>query len=124
MNTRPRVFVPYEPLKKSPGGDFGRAIDLRPAAEFGDLVFILPPFSAVPLDPEAMLPAIREQLRDFGPNDYLLPVGAPHVIGWCTAIAARASRTVTMLVWGRETGYTPIRADLRHWTPAEVEEGP
>lgn len=127
-----RVFVVNEPLKLSRVGEWGRAIDLRPAQSFGELVFLAPP-GEPPLDPAAWLPRMRELLFTFTPDDYLLPVGHPSLIVAAAAILGGLASLrvvgktgaavwpgmdevlveISVLVWrGREAGYAPITLPL------------
>lgn len=108
----PRVFVPHEPTKLGADGfSRERTIDLSPAVDYGELTFVVPG-GEIPLDPVAVLPAIRTVMRGFTSKDYLLPVGHPAVIAWCAIEAVRATGgPLNMLVWQRGR-YVPFRADL------------
>jgi hypothetical protein len=61
--------------------------DLSPAEEFGTLQFLLSPVT-VPSKPEKTIATLREKLRNFSDEDYLLLIGSPVFIGWATTIAA------------------------------------
>jgi len=112
-----RVFVVNEPMRYNPN-DGHRSIDLSPAYEFGDLVFLSPPGNP-PLDPDYITQRMRELLVDFTSNDFLLPIGHPVLIGWATALAAqRAGGRIKMLHWLRQyLRYTVIEAIL--WIPEQ-----
>lgn len=106
---RGRVFIVQETLRRvfrnseDKVGELKPVLDLRPAAVYGELVVLFsggnPALTAAP-----SVMRLRQMLKDYGPNDYLLPVGSPTLIGWATAIAADNNRgQVKMLVWDRET---------------------
>lgn len=66
--------------------------DISSAAKYGEIVYVLPPRASVAC-PDEVIATIAKSLADFGPDDYLLPIGHPCFIGWATAIAAsRLSR--------------------------------
>ena len=79
------------------------------ARRFGDLEFLLSP-SAHPFNPENVMRALREKLRDFGDEDHLLLIGNPALIGMATAVAAhRNCGRVRLLQWsGKQSDYTEI----------------
>lgn len=107
-----RVFVVNEPTEPDPDtGLRRRKLDLTPATAFGDLVFLTPPGNP-PLDPEAILPNMREKLRDFCEDDYLLLVGHPTLIAWASILAARANGgRIQTLIWrGRSSSYYGLSA--------------
>lgn len=103
-----RVFVVNEPLKRDPSGEFGRAIDLRPAEEYGNLVF-LSDAGEPPHDPTAWLPRMIALISTFNAdNDYLLPVGHPAMIAAASALIGRMTKAchINVLLWrGTEIGY-------------------
>lgn len=102
-------------------GEYESVHDLAPAEEYGPIRYLLTP-TAAPWAPDTILDELREGLRDFGPEDYLLLNGNPILIGLATAVAAdTASGAVNFLQWhGRERRYTPVTAQV-----FEVdEEGP
>ena len=106
--SRGRVFIVQETLRRvyssadDQHGELQRVLDLTPAAVYGELVVIFKNGKAA-LTPEPSIVKLRQALKDYGPDDYLLPVGSPTLIGWATAIAADSNRgQVKMLVWDRE----------------------
>lgn len=91
-----KVFVVNEPLK-SREGERGRAIDLRPAQKYGELVF-LSPAGEPPLDPEGWLPRMQELLRDFCDDDFILPVGHPALIVAAASIIGMRAMSLAPLI--------------------------
>ena len=111
---KPRVFITHEPLKFDRStGKMMRWADLSPAAEFGTMVFMLPPGPA-PNDLQASLPQIQDKLKDFNADDFLMAVGNPALLACAAAIAARAANgKLQVLVWQTAVKrYGLIRADV------------
>lgn len=118
----PRVFVINEPLRRCPQTNtLQRTIDLTPAEEWGELIFLLPAGNG-PTDPDPTIETLLHKLKDFQPTDFLLPVGHPLYIGWAAAIAAQnTDGALQMLVWEKSrSAYRPVRAQL--WTEWVDEE--
>ena len=61
--------------------------DLSPAEKFGKLEFLLSPVT-VPSVPERAIATLREKLKDYCDDDYLLLIGNPCFIAFAAAIAA------------------------------------
>ena len=119
MPDRPRVFVVNEPLRRDreTGEYAGRVMNFAPAAEFGDVVHLLP--AGPPgLDPEGVLRTIAARLDAAAPTerDYLLPVGNQSAIVLAVAeFSRRLGGRFRWLHWnGRHGGrsYTPMLVDL------------
>lgn len=111
----PRVYVTQEPT--SVEGD--RKIDLTPALDYGKLIFVMPPDSKPPLDTRATIEIMREIMKDFNKNDYLLATGHPSFIAWAAIIAIeQTDGPLNMLIWTRGQ-YRPITADFTFPEDAE-----
>jgi hypothetical protein len=102
---RPKVYVINVPKHNDPEtGQWREAVNVQPAAEFGDLVF-LTESGKLPVDPEPTLQQLRHKLRNITPRDYLLLVGDPRAIAWAAAIAADVTGgTLNLLRWQRMLG--------------------
>jgi hypothetical protein len=82
-----RVYIVQDQQRRQ-SGELVSLFDFSAAERFGELIFVLGP-SARPFPPnEGIVAQLHEALQDFGPDDYLLLVGNPCLIGWATAIAA------------------------------------
>lgn len=104
------VYVTQEPQARG-----GRPMmDLSPAQEYGEMVFLLPP-GPVALSPAPMIRDLRRALEGFTEDDYLLALGDPVAIGAATAVAAeRTGGKVRMLRWDRrDHRYIEIKANMR-----------
>ncbi len=76
-----RVFIIQEDTKKN----------FLPAAEYGELVFLLPAGDQVFLNAVPTIERVRTALRDFDDDDFILPNGDPVGIGIACVEAARAN---------------------------------
>lgn len=120
-----RVFVVQQPTGRDQAtGAIKPTMDLRPAAEYGDLRFILRddenPFSNL----EATAKEVLRVLVDDGfcPEDWLLLVGNPVLIGLVAATAAQVTGSLKLLQWNRaKHAYMPVEVQLSElWDAAEA----
>lgn len=108
------VFVVQSHLRYDP--EKGRLVsryDVSPAAEWGEIHFLLPPRATVD-DPEQTVAVLDAALRHYTDQDYLLLIGHPVLIGWATALAAAHNfGRVNCLVWSNRTSaYTVVESCL------------
>lgn len=90
-----RVFIVHETLTRQGG----RTKNLQPARQFGEFIHLVNP-GPQPEDLASVLPQIKYRLMEFTPDDYLIPIGHPILIGWATAIAAdNTGGSVKLLYW-------------------------
>lgn len=95
-----RVFAVCQPTHKIAGVE-RKAMDLRPAAEFGDVVVLLEHNQSL-LSPVPTVRALKEKLRDFSDDDYILPVGDPALIATVSMVAAEMNHgRVKLLKWDK-----------------------
>lgn len=113
--TEPRVFIVQDQFRRHPENDsLVSKFDFSQAGAFGTLVFLLSP-DANPFSPnEGVVAELSDKLFDYSSNDFLLLTGNPVLIGWVTAIAAKANHgKVRMLQWnGRRGIYLEVRGNL------------
>lgn len=97
------VFVVQESLGKNISG----------AGEYGELKVLLPP-GQVAFSPGPTVRIIRQRLRNFCDEDYLIPIGDPAAIGIAFALAAHFNQgRFNVLKWDRqERLYIPIKVDI------------
>jgi hypothetical protein len=106
-----RVFVVNQPIDHFSGNP---KMDLRPATQFGKLVFLTPPGGPY-VDGDDVTPWIQRHLQDFdAENDYILPVGAPQFLAVTGMLLGRMGVTgINMLIWHRGSRqYMAERYDL------------
>lgn len=87
--------------------------DLHPAGKFGELSFLLSP-TAGPFNARSIIAELKEKLAKYTPDDYLLLVGNPCLIGWVVALAAKVTGgRIKLLQWsGKDGGYIEIKCTL------------
>ena len=100
---RVKVYVVQRPMRRNGlSGVVEPTMDLSPAEEYGELVYLLPDFI-----PAGNLPAhvatIRNRMANFSKDDYLLLTGNPAYMGVATHYAADATGgIVSLLRWHRD----------------------
>jgi len=79
-------------------------VDITAAAEYGDMVELFTTKQHALL-PGPIVTSLKNTLRNFSDDDYLLPIGNPVLIGIATAMAARQNMgRVKILYWDRDLG--------------------
>lgn len=103
-------------------GEYEDVHDLSPAAEFGELRYLLTP-TAAPWDTDSILADLWDGLGSFSDGDYLLMVGNPVLVGLATAVASEVSGgRINFLQWsGRERSYTPVSAQVFALDPRPID---
>jgi|TARA_R100001163_G_C5047524_1_gene184691 hypothetical protein len=87
--------------------------NLLPAAEFGEVQFLLPATSNIMFAPAPTVNRLRYALKDFTEDDYLLLIGDPLAIGVATAVANQHARKIKFLKWdNRQYKYYPVEVEL------------
>lgn len=113
---QPRVFAVQQPTGRDPAsGEVRDTMDLSPAEEFGEVTYILHQAHNPFTDPDETVRGIRAVLEheDFGPDDWLLLVGNPVLIGLVAAVAAGLVPRLRLLQWSRaDRCYRPVEAQL------------
>lgn len=110
----PKVYAPQVPSKFDPGTKLWvPSINLEPAKLYGELVVMLPP-NANRLHINPLVVALREQMKDFTNDDYIVAVGDPSLIAAASCIATRKTGGfLRILKWDRLTGsYIPVEVQI------------
>lgn len=106
----PKVYVVQFQMKKLETGELVPRFDLEEAERFGELAFVMMS-NVSPFTPEPVIAEMYERLKNFAPEDFLLLIGNPCLIGWATAIVAhKTDGKFNMLQWSGET-YRQIKVD-------------
>jgi hypothetical protein len=109
-----KVYIVQEPLKKDFNtGQMIPIMDFRSVLEYGDPVVLLQS-GRVSLTPGPTIDAIREGLRDFTDDDYIVSVGDPSAIFITAMIAGEVnSGKCKLLKWDKVVKrYVCINIDL------------
>lgn len=115
------VFVTQLPSRYE-DGSWVPSVDVSPAKDFGELVFIIPPGFNHP-SIETALPQLLAKLEEFTEHDYLLPMGDPLLMSAASAILGSRFQAFKMLKWDRLTRkYNPfnIVTSIHHADPTAL----
>lgn len=97
----PRVFITQLPSRME-GGGWVPTVDVTPAKEHGDLLFMIPPGMNQPTG-QGTIEQLRSKLRDFGAEDFLLPMGDPILMVAASAMLGARGEMFKVLKWDRQT---------------------
>lgn len=109
-----KVYAPQVPSKYDPATKLWvPSINLEPASSFGEIVVMLPP-NANRLHINPLIAALREQMKDYTEEDYVVAVGDPSLIAAVSCIAVRKTGgLLRILKWDRQTSsYIPVEANV------------
>jgi len=108
------VYIVQEPVKRDPvSGDNVSMFDFRKVLDYGDPVVCLPT-GRVSLSPAPTVATLRDKLRNFCDDDYLVPTGDPSAIAIACAIACDNNLgKMKMLKWDKESRrYIMLQIDI------------
>ncbi len=93
--------------------------DLAPATVYGELVILLKQAKDQTFAPQPVLRMLKQQLKDFSDQDFLLLVGDPVAMALAVNAAAQVNNgRVKLLKWSkRHERYYPIEVDLYDRSP-------
>ena len=107
----PVVYV----VQEIPGTKEGKPkINILGATQYGGFKFLLPELSQIIFSPGPLIYKLRQALKDFTENDYLLLTGDPAIIGVACSLASEMTNgKYKLLKWDRqERKYYPIEINL------------
>ena len=110
-NNLPIVYV----VQEIPGTKEGKPkINIMGAATYGNFKFLLPELSQIIFSPGPLIYKLRQALKDFTENDYLLLTGDPAIIGVaCSIVSDITNGKYNLLKWDKqERKYYTIEIDL------------
>ena len=89
-------------------------INIMGASQYGVFKFLLPELSQIIFSPGPLIMKLRQGLKDYRSNDYLLLTGDPAIIGVACSIASDITNgKYNVLKWGKqERRYYPITINL------------
>ena len=84
------------------------------ASQYGSFKFLLPELSQIIFSPGPLIMKLRQGLKDYRSNDYLLLTGDPAIIGVACSIASDITNgKYNVLKWDKqERRYYPITINL------------
>ena len=106
-----KVYV----IQELPGTKEGRPkYNIIGASKYGELKVLLPEHSQIILSPGPLVFKLRQLLKDYTPNDYLLLTGDPAIIGvTCSIVSDMTNGRYNLLKWDRqEKTYYPVEINL------------
>ena len=107
----PIVYV----IQEIAGTKEGRPkINIMGAAEYGTFKFLLPELSQMIFSPGPLIFKLRQGLKDYTTQDFLLLTGDPAIIGVaCSIVADITNGKFNLLKWDKqERKYYPIHINL------------
>ena len=89
-------------------------INIMGASQYGSFKFLLPELSQIIFSPGPLIMKLRQGLKDYRSNDYLLLTGDPAIIGVACSIATDITNgKYNVLKWDKqERRYYPITINL------------
>ena len=98
-------------------------INITGALEYGDFKFLLPELSQLMWSPGPLIFQLRKLLKDYTPDDYLLLVGDPAIIGVaCSIVSNITNGKYKLIKWDRqERKYYPIEINL--YEKGKIDDG-
>jgi hypothetical protein len=89
-------------------------INIMGASQYGSFKFLLPELSQIIFSPGPLIMKLRQGLKDYRSNDYLLLTGDPAIIGVACSIASDITNgKYNVLKWDKqERRYYPITINL------------
>ena len=89
-------------------------INIIGASRYGEFKFLLPEFSQMIFSPGPLIYKLRQGLKNFTEEDYLLLTGDPAIIGVaCSIVSDITNGKYNLLKWDKqEKKYYPIEINL------------
>ena len=110
-------------IQEIPGTKAGNPkINILGASDYGIFKFLLPEFSQIIFSPGPLIFKLRQSLKNYKPNDYLLLTGDPAIIGVaCSIVSDITNGKYNLLKWDKqERKYYPITINL--YEKGELDE--
>ena len=89
-------------------------INIIGASQYGSFKFLLPELSQIIFSPGPLIMKLRQSLKDYKSEDYLLLTGDPAIIGVaCSIVSDITNGKYNLLKWDKqERKYYPIKINL------------
>ena len=111
-------------IQELPGTKAGTPkINIMSANRHGEFKFLLPEFSQIIFSPGPLIFKLRNLLKDYTPEDYLLLTGDPAIIGVaCSIVSDMTNGRYNLLKWDKQDRmYYPILINLHEKGKAHDE---
>ena len=117
-----RVFVIQEISGTKAGNPKINIMGASSYSSSGKFNFLLPEFSQIIFSPGPLVYKLRQGLKDYTSNDYLLLTGDPAIIGVaCSIVSDITNCKYKLLKWDKqERKYYPIEINL--YEKGEIDE--
>ena len=117
-----RVFVIQEIAGTKAGNPKINIMGASSYSSSGKFNFLLPEFSQIIFSPGPLVYKLRQGLKDYTSNDYLLLTGDPAIIGVaCSIVSDITNGKYKLLKWDKqERKYYPIEINL--YEKGEIDE--
>ena len=91
-------------IQELPGTKVGAPkINIMSASKYGEFKFLLPEFSQIIFSPGPLIFKLRNLLKDYTPEDYLLLTGDPAIIGVaCSIVSDMTNGRYNLLKWDKQ----------------------
>ena len=102
-------------IQEIPGTQSGKPkINIIGASKYGEFKFLLPEFSQIIFSPGPLIFKLKQALKDYRTEDYLLLTGDPAIIGVaCSIVSDMTNGKYNLLKWDKqEKQYYPIEINL------------
>ncbi len=110
-------------IQEIPGTASGNPkINIMGASKYGEFKFLLPELSQIIFSPGPLIFKLRNLLKNFTQDDYLLLTGDPAIIGVaCSIVSDMTNGKYNLLKWDKqERQYYPIEINL--YEKGEIDE--
>ena len=109
-----KVYVIQEVAGSQAGNPKINIMGASSYSSSGKFIFLLPEFSQIIFSPGPLVYKLRQGLKDYTPNDYLLLTGDPAIIGVaCSIVSNITNGKFNLLKWDKqERKYYPIEINL------------
>ena len=117
-----RVFVIQEIAGTKAGNPKINIMGASTYSSSGKFIFLLPEFSQIIFSPGPLVYKLRQGLKNFTAEDYLLLTGDPAIIGVaCSIVSDITNGKYKLLKWDKqERKYYPIEINL--YEKGEIDE--
>jgi len=117
-----RVFVIQEIAGTRAGNPKINIMGASSYSSSGKFIFLLPEFSQIIFSPGPLVYKLRQGLKNFTAEDYLLLTGDPAIIGVaCSIVSDITNGKYKLLKWDKqERKYYPIEINL--YEKGEIDE--